>query len=405
MLKRAAFAFSLLLCTSAFAADEPKWLRDARAREAKSLKPAEIQSKDGWFKVRTPGKLVNTIEKVEGSYSVQLEIGDKSNVHCEIFPEGIDLANGLRVTLDNALKAIESTHGKIEARGLEGSDAGSHGPVPYISLSWLYRVAGAQGGLLGNLKQFVMEKGKHGVYCVHDDLGYNRTFAAITQAFAESLETQEPAAQPHFVEISTATMSGTEIGVAISTLVRDSEGDTQARQSTSLLIATNDGAVQSQDSTQINWIRPDGSLINAVNTDVSNGELSNSLALKHEEGGWLVEGEVQGKAVKTSLPKDAQPGNWLSQAQQLRTLLAEPNPVGRDHSMGIWLGENPAVLTVAKTRILARQGDKEFTARGEIGNISANLTLDKATGTASGADLKVGPVNMKLERVYVSGSL
>ena len=404
MIKRAAFAFSFLLCTSAFGADEPKWLKEARAREAKLAAPAEINSKDGWFKFRAPGKVANAIEKVEGSYSVEFDLGTQAPVQCEVFPEGVDLANGLRVTFENAIKAIEANQGKIEARALESSDAGSYGPVPYIKLSWLYRVAGPQGALLGNVKQFIMEKGPVGIYCVHNDLGYTETFTSITQAVAQTFETQQPSATPYFVEISTASMSGTDLGVAISTLVRDAEGDTQARQTTALLIATNDGNVQSQDSTQINWLRPDDSLINAVNTEVSNGEISNSLALKEgEDGIWFVEGEVQGKAVKANLPKDSRPGNWLAQSRQLRTLLAEPKAVGREHSMDVWISENPAKLTASKTKVLGKKGD-QFRALGEIGNISANLTLDKATGTASTADVKVGPLNMKLERVYVSGS-
>src|SRR5687768_3450372 len=300
MFKRAAFAFSLLLCTSAFGADEPKWLKDARARESKSLKAAEIKSKDGWFKVRTPGKKVGTIEKVEGSYSVELEIGGGgASVHCEVYPEGIDIANALRVTLHNAIKEIESSQGKIEARALESTDAGAYGAVPYISLSWVYRVASPEGAQVGGFKQFVMEKGKQGVYCAHNDLGFTRTFAAISRAFAESLETQDPVSTPHYIEISTASMSGTKIGVAVSTLERDGEGDTRARQMTAMLIATDDGRVQSQDATHVHWVRPDGTLINAANTDVSNGEVENNLTLMAEEGRWIVEGEVQGKTVKT----------------------------------------------------------------------------------------------------------
>lgn len=404
MFKRAAFAFTLLLCTSAFGADEPKWLKDARARESKSLKPVEFKSKDGWFKASTPGKVANTVEKVEGSYSVQIDIGGDASVHCEVYPEGIDLANALRITLNNSLREIESAQGKIEARALEVTDAGAYGAAPYITLTWLYRVASPDGARIGALKQFVMEKGDLGVYCAHNDLGFTRTFQAITQGLADSLVTQEPASKPHYVEISTASMSGAKIGVAVGTLERDSEGDVRARQMTAMLIATEDGSVQSQDSTHVNWLRPDGTLINASNTEVSNGEISNSLALKNAEGTWIVEGEVQGKEVKTSLPKDSQPGNWVAQAHQLRALLAEANAVGREHTINVWLAENPDKLTVVKTKILAKQGDKSFSARGDIGSMSANLTLEKASGMASAADIKIGPVNMKLDRVYVSGS-
>jgi hypothetical protein len=405
MFSRAAFLLVCFYGMSASAADEPKWLKDARARESKSLKPAVLQSKDGWFKARVPGKLVNTVEKVEGSYSVELDIGSDARVYCEVFPEGIDLGNALRLTLNNAVKDIEATQGKIEFRGLEQADAGSYGPVPYIQLTWLYRVTAPDGARLGAFKQYVMEKGAHGVYCSHNDLGFTRTFNAITRGFAETLETQQPAPVPYYVEIATASMSGVKIGVVATTLERDSDGDTRARQLTSMLIATEDGAVQSQDSTHINWVRPDGSLINAVNTDVANGELENNLGLKLNEGSWVVEGEIQGKAVKAKLPKNAQPGTWVAQAHELRALMAAPDAVGREHTMNLWIAENPDKLTLAKTKLLARQGDKHFTARGEIGSIAADLVLESASGMASAADLKIGPVQIKLERVFVQGSL
>ncbi len=404
MFKRAALAFSLLLCVSAFGADEPQWLKDARARESKSLKPAVIKSKDGWFKVSTPGKLVNTIEKVEGSYSIELDIGGDASVYCEVYPEGTDPANELRTQLNAAIQHIGTSQGKIEVRALESTESGALGAVPYIRLAWLYRVATPKGPMVGAFKQFVMEKGKQAVYCAHNDLGFTRTFTAIAQGFAESLEVQEAPPAPHYIEIATASMSGAKIGYAVTTMARDADGDILARQVSAMLIATDDGAVQAQDTTHIDWVSPDGSLINAASSDVSNGELSNNLSLKEVDGAWMVEGDVQGKQVKTQLPKDSQPGTWLGQAQQLRALLAEPNPVGREHTLGVWLAENPEKLTIAKTKILAKQGDKHFTALGEFGGMTANLTLENASGMASEADIKMGPVSIKLERVYVNGS-
>ncbi len=404
MFKRAAFAFSFLLCTVAMGADEPQWLKDARARESETLKAAEITSKDGWFKVRTPGKQVGSVEKMEGSYSVELDVGGDATVLCEVYPDGIDLAHALRQTLLNSLANIESSQGKIEVRALEGSDAGAYGAVPYMSLAWLYRVAAEDGLRVGALKQVVMEKNGMGIYCAHNDLGYTQTFATIARAFAESLESQEPARNPHYVEIATATMSGMKIGVAVSTLERDADGDIKALQVTSMLVPTQDGAVMSQDATHLYWLHPNGDVINAVKSEVSNGEVSHDLALKFDEGLWTVTGEVQGKAVHTTLPKDSQPGNWMTQAKQLRELMNQPDPIGREHSIGIWLAENPEKLTVAKTKILSKQDDRSFVARSDLGGINADLTLDKSNGMASTIDIKVGAISIRMSRVFASGT-
>jgi hypothetical protein len=404
MFQRAAFLTVLLSSTAAFSADEPQWLKDARAREIKSQKLTEFKSKDGWFKASIPGKVVNTVEEVEGSYSVELDIGGDGKVYCEIYPKGVDLANSLRVTFTGALKEIETSQGKLEAHALESSDAGAHGPVPYLSLSWIYRIAAPGGSQLGALKQFVLEKNGVAVYCSHNEIGYSKTFASIAKGFAETFTTAEPVAVPQFVEVSSISMSGTRIGFALVTLTPDSEGDLRASQTTALLVATGDGNVQSQDSTHVDWVRPDGTLINSANTDVESGEIANNLSLKDVDGTWTVAGEMQGKTVKATLPKDAKPGNWVAQAREVRALLAQPNAVGREHSIGMWIAENPDKLTEAKTRVLAKQGDKLHTAKGDIGAMSLTLTLDNATCMPSAGEMSVGPLKMKFDRVYVNGS-
>lgn len=405
MFKRAWFAFSMSLCASAFAADAPKWLTEAHSRESKPLTAMDLQSKDGWFKAQLPGKVVGAIEKIEGSYPMELDIGSDTNVFCEVFPEGIDLANTLRATLDTSLESIKASQGKLAARALESLDAGSYGPVPYISLSWLYRVAGPDGPQVGALKQVVMVKDGTAIYCIHNELGYKRTFANLAQAFAESLVSQLPPGAPHYQEISVASMSGSEVGVTLSRLEREADGVTRALQLTALFVATDDGKIQAHDSRHTNWIRADGTLVNSVSNEFTNGEVSESLELKRTEGGgWSVQGEVQGKAVKTSLPKGSEPGNWIAQAHRLRAMMAESNPVGREYSMDIWISENPEKLTVVKTKILAKQDDAHFTAQGKIGAIAASFVLEKASGMATSADARVGPITMKLERIYVSGS-
>lgn len=404
MFKLAVLAISLSWCASAAGAEEPQWLKEARAREGKPIDAREIVSKDGAFKARLPAKLVNAIVLEQGSYSVELDADTGSSIHCEVYPEGIDLAHTLRNTFEGAMRAANENQGKVEARALEASDAGALGAIPFISTAWLYRAKGDDNtARVGALKQFVMEKNDFGVYCAHNDLGFNQTFARVTKAFAETLATKAPAIAPHYVEISTATVSDRKAGVAIVTLERDNEGDLRARQTLSMLIPSGDSAI-SEDSTDVAWLEPDGELINASHVDVSNGELDRRLALKWEQDEWVVEGEVQGKEIKTKLPKGSEPGSWVTQARQVKALLAEPNPIGKEHSIGMWISANPDKLTTATTRIVAKQGEQHYTAVGDIGGVRANLKLEKSSGMASTTDIKAGPIVIKLERVYVSGS-
>src|SRR5262245_12961358 len=80
-------------------AQEPKWLIDARAREAKPMPAREIKSKDGWLTAKLPAKAVSEIEKVQGSYTLELDIGADTTAYCEVVPGGVDMADIIRLTL------------------------------------------------------------------------------------------------------------------------------------------------------------------------------------------------------------------------------------------------------------------------------------------------------------------
>ena len=75
MILRATIASALFFFALAAGAQEPKWLTDARAREAKTTSPREFKSKDNWFKAKVPAKVVGVIEKVDDSYSIEFDLG------------------------------------------------------------------------------------------------------------------------------------------------------------------------------------------------------------------------------------------------------------------------------------------------------------------------------------------
>jgi hypothetical protein len=397
----------LLVFFAAFAAqaaDEPQWLKDARARESKPGPAAALKSKDNWFKARVPAKVVGDIEKVDGSYSVEFNIGAEQAVYCEVVPDGFDMADMLRRTLEMTMKQVEETQGKLELRAVESIDAGLFGEVPYLQTQWIYRVNDGKVQRLGGMKQISMEKDGQGIYCAHVDLGYVKTFNTLVKAFADSFESTTPADAPYYFEVAVASALGMKIGIAVTTLERDADGDTKAEQHTAMLIPAAAGVVHSQDSVSQEWIRPDASLINATHFISTDGELGTSLNLKSTDGAWIIEGDHEGKKLSEKLKPDAQPTTWVAQAFALRKLLATADPVGAEHSMPQWLSSDPTRLVDAKTKILGKAGDKKFKALATAGDLQANVTLDKATGMVETAEMNLGPQKMLMERIYLKGS-
>ena len=401
---RVSVAFLAWLIACAAQGDEPKWLQDARAREASPAAAGEFSSKDGWFRARVPAKVVGDIEMVEGSYTVTIDVGSDSPVHCEVIPDGVDMADMLRRTFDATMELVADEQGKVEATQLEFTDAGAIGNVPFIATRWLYRVHDGKEARLGALKQITFDRLGHGVYCAHLDLGYIATFDAIARAFAQSFEAPAAEANPYYTEILVASMGGSRMGVATITLEKDADGDTKAEEATSMIILGPTGKLHSQDAIHREWLRPDASLINAAHIVASNDEPTTSLSLAPRDNQWAVEGELQGKEVNLTLPAGPPPGSSVEQALALRKLLAAADPAGAAHTIALWMVVDPAKLTSVHTKLLGKSGDAGFAARASVGEVNMDLVLDKATGTASSVDFSIGPQAVHLERIYQSGS-
>src|SRR5688572_11751992 len=402
MILRATFASLMFFCASSAFAQEPQWLKDARTREGKLGQPRDFKSKDNWLKGRVPGKVVGKVEKVEGSYSIEIDFADESPVYCEFVPDGFYLADTMRRMLDVTMKQFSNAPSKVEARELEYSDAGAIGNVPYLKTRWLFRVNDGKETSVGMLKQFVMEKQGHGLYCAHLDIGYVNTFDTLMQAFAETLKTETGTPDPYYMEIAVAKLGAQIAGITVMALSRDEEGDTKTVQGTSMMVPAAGGELHTQDSVQIEWVKPDAAMINASHFVTESGEVSTNIGLKWNEDHWAIQGELQGKEVTMKIPGEADPGTWLGQALAIRALLAGANPVGTEHSIPLWIAADPGKLTDAKTKVLAKSGD-DFTGRATAGAIDANVVLDKS-GSVKVADLQMGPQKMTIERVFVKGS-
>lgn len=397
---------TVLVCLNAFAAqaaDEPAWLQEARAREGKAIRARKLESKDKWLKARVPAKTVGAIENIEGSYSIELDIGGESSIYCEIIPGGIDMAETIRRTLGLTLQGVEKSLGSIDGHAIERIDAGAFGHVPYLQTEWLYRLKQGDEARLGAVKQIAMQKAGQGIYCALVELGYAKTFETVTRALAETLETETTDPAPYYLEIATLSFGNREVGVSMTTFGHDEDGDTFTEVSSALLVPAPDGSVHSQDSMHTEWVRPDGSMINAVDVVAANGEVTTNVALRQTDGTWFINGEIQGKKVNQPVASEAEPGSSLALALGLRRALAAPEAVGIEYSMPQWVAIDPSRVMDMKIKVLSKRGDDRYDAVASLENLMMNLTLDR-NGMAAAAEFPLGPQTARIERIAVSGS-
>lgn len=395
-----------LLCAMAApsrAQELPKWLTDAKARESRLAEPAEVASEDGWLRTKVPGAVKHKVVLDDGSYSLSIVLDGDITVSCEVMRGSRDMAAMLAQSTKITFGEIEKLNGTVEARALEASDAGAVGPYPFMSLQWLYRASRGGEARVGGLKQYAAVLDGAVVYCANDDLGYVKTFETVTRALTANLRTTgEPAQPAYFREVSVLSVDGTRIGVAVTKLTRDADGDTQVLNMSAMLLQPAPGQVLSQDVSDVQWVRPDGSLINASQAKASNGELSEDMTLKRDdEDRWRVSGKMNGKPIDAELP--APPSSFVEMARARRQLMAQASPVGTTTEAMTWTSLDLTRLLPARATVLAPAGADRYTVREELGGVAIEAVLDGQTGTMASARMPLGPRTLNYERVHRQG--
>ncbi|MDY0068215.1 MAG: hypothetical protein RBS02_17770 [Steroidobacteraceae bacterium] len=396
-----------LICLSGVvqSAEEPQWLKDARAREGKLRRAITVKDSEGFFSTKLPVKLVGKVEQQEGGYMLTLDIGSEAPMTCEVLHEEFDLAGTLGSVAQSTFAEIEPIQGKIDVKAVEQQDAGVMGRSPFMAVDWLYRVNGGEGPKLGALKQIAAIKDGRGLYCSHIDIGYTKSFRSVATAFIESIEFANPEPQPLYFEISTASLGDRRIGVAIASMQQDEDGDNRLVNMSSLLVPVTPDTLTAQDAYHIQWARPDATMINATHVVSSDGEIETNLSLRRaEDGGWMFEGIFNQKEIAGTIGSEADPATWLAQARARRALFDREDVVGATLSERVWTTASPESFIDWKTTVTAVVNERQLATREETAGMVIDAVVDRVTGMPEAASMPLGPQSLKLERVYVQGS-
>lgn len=386
------------------AQEQPRWLVEAKARESKLTEPADVASEDGWLRSRVPAALKGKVTLDDGIYSLDFALDGSSAVSCAVVRGSRDMAAYLVQTAESSFAELQQANGTLEARVVEQSDAGSLGPHPYLALQWVYRANRQGERRLGGLKQFIAEVDAAVVYCLHDDLGYARSFETVTRALASNLRTTDDPAmpKPHFREVSVVSVDGLRVGVVTTTLSRDADGDTKVVNRSALLLQAAPGQLVTQDSVEVQWVRADGALINAAQVKSGNGQLSEDMTLQRDEQDrWRARGKINGKPVDAEVT--GTPASFVALAKARRQLMAQAEPAGTRTDAMTWSSLDLTRLLPARATMLAPVAADRYAVREEIGGVAIESVLDRQTGTMASARMQLGPRTMNFERVHRQG--
>ncbi|TDM06057.1 MAG: hypothetical protein C4K60_15460 [Ideonella sp. MAG2] len=240
------------------------------------------------------------------------------------------------------------------------------------------------------------------VYCAHADLGFVKTFDTVSKALTRHLTIQgEPVPKAHFREVSVMSLDGMRVGVGTTTMTKDADGDTKVVTVSAMVIQSAPGKLITKDSYRVEWVRPDGSLINALESAASNGELSEDVALKRTDGRWMVSGSLEGKEIEAELP--SAPRSFVEMARDRRQLMAQPNPEGAKTEAMAWMSPDLTRLVPIRATLLKPVGTTGFGSREELSGIVMEAVLDKSTGTLISAKIPIAARQLAVDRVFLQG--
>ncbi len=216
------------------------------AREADAQKPLPFASKDGSLHGTIEGNAPPKVSYHEGFMEVAASIGSETPVDCMVYDQDIRVGASLSSVLASITQQGKATLVKIGVDSVEAmGDAGG------VYATGIYQTVQNGQQAVGSLKIFLHGSLEHGVMCLHDEVGYRKTFARVTRGLVESLKFPSQFNKPRLVEIVRFKIGEQPVGYSQSTVVDMPNGVRLSISASSRLLPVAAAEVSTSDSLSI----------------------------------------------------------------------------------------------------------------------------------------------------------
>ena len=365
------------------------------AREATALAATEVKGPAGAFTARVSSKGTPQTALVEGVAVVEIPIGAETPVRCQVFPDDVDPGGTLAGLFDDARK-------KVEFRRMIPWSVTAIDGAPAAFVRALYLAPGPRGKSMGELKTMVHGFPGHGVLCLHDELGYEKTFTTVATEFGQSLAF--PGAkrrEPQLIDIQQVSLQGLAVGFARRELVSDA-GKRSDVMNGFVMLPVSEAELRFSDYYEVQQFDTSGHLATGVWVEASNGQLDLKVKVDHtKDGDYTYAGEAKGKPVSgafTTKDKKPLPGS-LSMARALAPHARDAKPFSVEQ-----LEYSPELDLAAPTpvRYSREAGDAASSVRITKPKSAATAMLDEH-GLFEKSSIPLGASTMEISRVFVRG--
>jgi hypothetical protein len=362
------------------------------AREAQGLSERSFADKGLSFRVRASA--APTLKHDEGVVMITIPIAEGGTVECFLYERNPDPGATLMHMLGGLRKSAE-------IRELRPGPLEVKRESPVVPLTALYTVEQEGGLALGQLKLAFHARYDHSSLCVHDQVGFSKTFREVSGGFFDTLEAGREDLKTEYTELSSATIDGIPAGFDRVMIFRD--GKEERRVSTSLLLmlrSASDLVTEDSASSQVSNLEGRVTSGEWYSSESGAPELNVSLELR-KAGSYHYEGTFKGKPIQGDFTHSDQRGlaGGRSLERDLKKHLKGAKPFSISH-VSYSPGRDPTRPTEETYSRLA--GDAPNRVRVKQGDMEAVGTLD-GEGRFARVEATLGRMQLLLSREFVRG--
>lgn len=364
------------------------------AREISTLKASPTSGAGPRARPLAAGEV--TVERIEGATRYLIPLGTEASVTCLALDEVEDAGARLGSVLDGAKE-------KVSLRKVAPEPSRVVKEAPVVGLQATYTTGTGKTILFGHLKAaYHMRLGAAG-FCLHDEVGYAKTFRQVADSFFDTLEvsSQDDAT---YHEVQFITVNDAPGGYSMTRLIPGQQGGSVFFKFDFLMLQRSDAEMHFSDSAQVLTLDKDGAVSRAQYFEGENGRSTLDIELEREKGAkYAYSGELHGKKLQGTASTKT-PKGWSGptiEARELKRRLKEGKPF-------TWVVEtykpevNPTRFEEYSVSRTAKDGPRDVYVKAKQFEIAGNV--DEAGLMEKGA-ANVGPVTLLLERAFIRGSL
>ncbi|WP_437594225.1 hypothetical protein [Sorangium sp. So ce1000] len=375
------------------AAKERFDIEEALAREAGELPAREIRAA-GWS-ARAFGAGEAKIEQKEKLVAISIPIGTDSHVECFVYNTMLDSGEVIR----NFIELLDPA--KVEISRVLPWEVSVHRESPAVFVRALYLVPTAGGKAAGLLKIALHADRARPIACLHDEVGYVRTFERLAKGLFDSFESTSAAPKPEYTDTVILRLGEVPVGFETNDLLKDEGGQRRWISRSATFLPREPKSLHIQDEASNVLIDPEGHIKEGVWIETSAGKANHRIELSQKKNfQYAYSGEVEGKKVQGTFTPASKA--WLASPVATASTLARL--LKKKGSFDMTQQEYmPGVDPTKPTDVqYLRDASGAVTVSMSTMRLVGSLAPD---GRPESLELSAGPPKLTIQRAYVRGKL